>query len=107
MCSNVSHDHVYLSSFHPENESKRPKIRKKSDIQTDEDQKEYYRRRSLNNASCRISRLHRRSKFNSILEKCQEYEHSNRQLQMQRVILDQVVERLKEHLRSLVSQSSD
>lgn len=107
MNENIRHDHVYLTSFPKESQTTNRKIRKKDDILTDEDRKEYDRRRSLNNASCRVSRLHRRSKLNSMNEKCQEYEDRNRNLQVQCLILDQVIEDLKEHLRNVVAKTSN
>jgi hypothetical protein len=60
------------------------------------------RRRTLNNASCRISRIHRRSKLDSIIKKCVEYEDLNKKLQLQKSVLIQVINQLKEHLRTLV-----
>lgn len=104
--SNVIHDHIYLSNFNTA-EQLNPKehrriIRKKNDIQTDEDREEYLRRRTLNNISCRISRIHRRSKLDLMIKRCSEYEDLNTKLTSKESILIQVIDQLKEHLRSLV-----
>ncbi|CAF0754888.1 unnamed protein product [Rotaria sp. Silwood1] len=80
-------------------------IRKKCDIQTDEDREEYIRRRTLNNSSCRMSRIHRRSKLDSMIKKCTEYEDLNRKLKFKKLIIIQVINQLKEHLRTLVSNN--
>jgi hypothetical protein len=109
MSSNIIHDHVYLSKFDREKPlnktDNRRIIRKKCDIQTDEDQEEYSRRRSLNNASCRISRIYRQSKSNFIIKKCHEYEDLNTKLTLEKSILIQVIKQLKEHLRTLVPKT--
>jgi len=54
-----------------------------------------------------MSRLHRRLKANSMIDKCKEYENLNRNLQVQCVILDQIIENLKEDLRNSVSKTSN
>jgi hypothetical protein len=108
--TDVSHDHIYLSNIDIEkdclnkNELRR-RIHRKSDIQTDEDQEEYERRRVLNNAACRISRIYRQSKVHQINKKCTEYEALNTKLQLKNAILLYTIDRLKEHLRSLVPKS--
>ncbi|CAF1225116.1 unnamed protein product [Adineta ricciae] len=108
----ISHDHIYLSNISVEkdchqarnsSDTRRRVIRKKCDIQTEEDRQMYFRRRTLNNASCRISRIHRRTKLDLIHKKCAEYEDLNTKLIRQEGILFEVINQLKEHLRSLVS----
>ena len=105
--ANINHDHIYLSNINVQEQFNqkdhdRRIIRKKTDIQTDEDREEYLRRRTLNNVSCRISRIHRRSKLDLMIKKCLEYEHSNTKLTTKQSILIEVIDQLKEHLRSLV-----
>lgn len=106
----IIHDHIYLASFGARKESDRTDnrrmIRKKCDVQTDEDREEYLRRRTLNNASCRVSRIHRRSKVDLIMKKCIELEHLNTKLKFEQSILTEVIDQLKEHLRSLVPETS-
>jgi hypothetical protein len=113
---NITHDHIYLSNFEREKDCNQSKnssnkkdnhriIRKKCDIQTEEDREEYFRRRTLNNASCRISRIYRRSKIDFIIKKCIEYEDLNTKLTFQKSILLQVIDQLKEHLRTLVPET--
>lgn len=108
---NINHDHIYASNNNLEIspnqkddtcETQRRKIRKKCDIQTEEDREEYFRQRSLNNASCRMFRMHRRSKLEFMMKKCTEYENLNRKLICQSSLLTQVIDLLKEHLRSLI-----
>ncbi|CAF0805481.1 unnamed protein product [Rotaria sordida] len=115
---NINHDHIYSLNFEREKDCNQMKnssnkndnssynrrriIRKKCDIQTDEDREDYNRRRMLNNTSCRISRMSRRSKLDSMIEKCTEYEDLNRKLIFQKLIIIQVINQLKEHLRTLV-----
>jgi hypothetical protein len=111
--TNITHDHIYLANTDTEKDCNQAKncskkkdnrriIRKKCDIQTEEDREEYFRRRTLNNTSCRISRLHRRSKFDFIIKKSTEYEDLNTKLKLQKSILIQVIDQLKEHLRTLI-----
>jgi len=111
--NNITHDHIYLSNSNQTKTSSNNKhdnlsdarrriIRKKSDIQTEEDREEYFRRRTLNNTSCRISRIHRRSKLDSMIKKCAEYEDLNTKLKLQKSIMTEVINQLKEHLRTLV-----
>ena len=118
---NIIHDHMYSSNSETEKDcnqatdslnknekssySQRRTIRTKHDIQTEDDHQEYFRRRSLNNQSCRISRLHRRSKSDSMIQKCVEYEELNRKLNSQILVMIPVINQLKEHLRTLVSNS--
>jgi hypothetical protein len=103
--TNIIHDHIYLSEKILNKKDNHRIIRKKCDIQTDEDREEYFRRRSLNNASCRISRLHRQSKFDFIIKKCLQYEVLNTKLTYEKSILIQVINQLKEHLRSLIPKN--
>ncbi|CAF2391481.1 unnamed protein product [Rotaria sp. Silwood2] len=116
--NSITHDHMYSRNSVKEKDCNKMKnlpnknddslcddhriVRKKCDIQTNEDRKEYIRRRTLNNSSCRISRIHCRSKFDSMIKKCIEYEDLNRKLKFQELIIDQVINQLKEHLRTLV-----
>jgi hypothetical protein len=106
--TNITHDHIYLSNFNTETDCKnslnRRKICKKCDIQTEEDREDYSRRRVLNNASCRISRIHRQSKFDFMIKKSAEYEDLNAKLKLQKSVLIQVINQLKEHLRTFVLQ---
>jgi hypothetical protein len=112
--SSIIHDHIYLINSDREKDCNQAKhspnkkdtsrrmIRKKDDIETEEDREEYIQRRKLNNASCRISRIHRRSKLDFIIKKCNEYEESNTKLKFQKSVIIQVINHLKEHLRTLV-----
>ncbi|CAF0869055.1 unnamed protein product [Rotaria sp. Silwood1] len=118
---NITHDHIYSRNSDREKDcnqmrnlsnkndnstyDRRRIIRKKCDIQTDEDREEYIRRRTLNNSSCRMSRIHRRSKLDSMIKKCTEYEDLNRKLKFKKLIIIQVINQLKEHLRTLVSNN--
>jgi hypothetical protein len=103
--TNIIHDHIYLSNFKTDKKDNRRIIRKKCDIQTEEDREEYFRRRTLNNTSCRISRIYRQSKFDSMIKKCIEYEDLNTKLKLQKTILIQVIDQLKDHLRTLVPEN--
>jgi hypothetical protein len=105
MSSNIIHDHIYLSNFSNKKNSNRRIVRKKCDIKTEEDREEYFRRRTLNNTSCRVSRIYRQSKFDSISKKCTEYEDLNTKLKLQMSSLIQVINQLKDHLRTLVPES--
>lgn len=108
--TDIIHDHIYLANFKREKDLNQIKkdnhriVRKKSDIQTEDDREEYIRRRTLNNTSCRISRIHRQSKFHLNIKQCIEYEELNSKLNYQKSILTQIINQLKEHLRSLVPQ---
>ncbi|UJR35805.1 hypothetical protein I4U23_028553 [Adineta vaga] len=112
----IIHDHIYLSNIPIEKDCNQAEassdtrrqriIRKKCDIETDEDRQAYFRRRTLNNASCRISRIHRQAKFDLMFKKCAEYDDLNRKLIRQELILFQVINQLKEHLRTLVSNNT-
>ena len=116
----VSHDHVYSSNNsigvnqndgptllkkpRIDSSSSRRVVRTRQDVRTDEDREEYRRRRRANNTSCRLSRLHRRSEENSAIGKCAEYEASNGTLSRQVSLLIQVIDQLKEHLRTLLPE---
>lgn len=110
----IIHDHLYLSAASTEKEPQpakasdapRRSIRKKDDVETEEDWQVYSQRRRLNNASCRISRIHRRTKLELTFKKCAEYEELNARLNLQQSVLFEVINRLKEHLRSLVSDNA-
>jgi hypothetical protein len=110
---NITHDHIYLANSDIDKDCNQAKhsdihrriIRKKCDIQTDEDREEYFRRRTLNNSSCRIARIHRRSKFDFVVKKCTEYEDLNTKLIYKKSVLIQVINQLKEHLRTLVPKN--
>ncbi|CAF0961126.1 unnamed protein product [Adineta steineri] len=110
--NNIIHDHIYLSNSEKEkscnnlSDTPRRKIRKKCDIETEEDREEYFRRRTLNNASCRVSRIHRRTKLDIMITKCVEYEDLNGKLKLKNLILSQVIDQLKDHLRTLVSNEN-
>ncbi|CAF3303100.1 unnamed protein product [Rotaria socialis] len=117
----IIHDHIYSSNSTREKdcnqlkissnkndnsfENHRRSIRKKCDIQTDEDREEYFRRRTLNNTSCRVSRIHRRSKLEITMKKCMEYEDLNAKLIAQTSLITQIIDLLKEHLRTSVSNN--
>ena len=105
--TNVVHDHIYLTENTSNKKNNHRIIRKKCDIQTDEDREEYIRRRSLNNASCRISRIYRQAKYDFIIQKSREYEEWNRKLTYEKSILIQVIEQLKGHLRSLIPKNKE
>jgi len=103
--TNIIHDHIYLTNFKKDEKENRRIIRKKCDIQTEEDREEYFRRRTLNNTSCRISRISRQSKFDFMIKKCTEYEELNTKLKLQKTILIQVIDQLKDYLRTLVPEN--
>ena len=116
----IGHDHVYSSTNSLEvnqndervslkrrrrdSVSPRRVIRTRHDVRTEEDREEYSRRRRANNTACHLSRLHRHSEVNSTLRKCAEYEASNGALTRQVSLLTQVINQLKEHLRTLVPE---
>ena len=116
--ASIAHDHVYtgnseaiarvrqtIDCVDELDTSAGRKVRAKRDVRTEHDREEYCRRRAQNNASCRISRLYRRSEHDMMLKKCAEYEDRNTRLRLQLGQFIRVIKQLKEHLRSSVLQT--